>query len=153
MEHPRYESVKNGAKIGAGVVANLYDGVVDAVYSVGSGVAKGATKIVGAKYGKDAGEATDGALEGAGNVLKIVRIPKDELANTLKEWLHDYQCLMLEILIRKYEEIFTWNTLLQNFPVSSPYFFPSYNKCWSQVFHLWTLGTPAQVQYFYASTC
>jgi len=77
MEHPRYEAVKNGVKTGAGVVANIYDGVVDAVYSIGSGVANGATKIVGAKYGRDAGEATDGALEGAGNVLKIARIPKD----------------------------------------------------------------------------
>jgi hypothetical protein len=59
MEHPRYEAVKNGAKTGVGVFANLYDGVVGAVYSVGSGAAKGISKVVGAKYGEDAGEAAD----------------------------------------------------------------------------------------------
>jgi len=36
------------------VLANLYDGVVGAVYAVGSGVAKGATKVIGARYGEDA---------------------------------------------------------------------------------------------------
>lgn len=36
--------------------------MVGAVYAVGSGVAKGATKIVSAKYGDDAGEAVDEAL-------------------------------------------------------------------------------------------
>lgn len=55
QEHPHYETVKEGAKTGVGVIANLYDGVVGAVYAVGSGVAKGATKIVKAKYGEDAG--------------------------------------------------------------------------------------------------
>ena len=35
-------------------MANLYDGVVNAVYEIGSGASKGATKVIGAKYGKDA---------------------------------------------------------------------------------------------------
>lgn len=51
QENPRYESIKTGAKTGVGVLANLYDGVVGAVYSVGSGVAKGAGKVIGARYG------------------------------------------------------------------------------------------------------
>ena len=55
MENPHYETVKNGAKTGVGVLANVYDGVVGAVYSAGSGMAKGVSNVVGAKYGKDAG--------------------------------------------------------------------------------------------------
>lgn len=62
---------------GATAFAHLYDGVVNAVYEIGSGASKGATKIVGAKYGKDAEEAADGMFEGVGNVAKIVRVPKD----------------------------------------------------------------------------
>ena len=84
QENPNYETVKQGAKTGVGVLANLYDGVVDAAYEVGSGVAKGAAKIIGAKYGKDAGEAADDAFEGAGNVAKVVRTPADQAAKALK---------------------------------------------------------------------
>lgn len=51
QEHPYYETVKEGAKTGVGVIANIYDGVVGAVYAVGGGVAKGVTKVIGAKYG------------------------------------------------------------------------------------------------------
>lgn len=51
MENPHYETVKKGAKTGVGVLANLYDGVVGAVYSAGSGAATGAGKVIGAKYG------------------------------------------------------------------------------------------------------
>jgi hypothetical protein len=36
------------------VIANLYDGVVGAVYAVGGGMANGVTKIIGAKYGEEA---------------------------------------------------------------------------------------------------
>ena len=32
--------------------ANIYEGVVDAVYSAGSGIAKGTGKVVSAKYGE-----------------------------------------------------------------------------------------------------
>jgi len=49
-----YDTVKSGVKTGATVIAHLYDGVVNAVYEIGSGVSKGATKIVGAKYGEAA---------------------------------------------------------------------------------------------------
>ena len=35
-------------------MANLYDGVVNAVYEMGSGASKGAAKVIGAKYGQDA---------------------------------------------------------------------------------------------------
>ncbi len=34
------------------MLANLYDGVVGAVYAVGSGVATGVGKVVGARYGE-----------------------------------------------------------------------------------------------------
>ena len=64
--------------------ANIYEGVVDAVYSAGSGIAKGTGKVVTAKYGEDAGEAADGAMQGAGNVLKIVRVPEDQMAKNFK---------------------------------------------------------------------
>jgi len=35
-----------------GVLANVYDGVVGAVYTVGSGMAKGVGKVIGARYGE-----------------------------------------------------------------------------------------------------
>lgn len=57
------------------MIANLYDGVVGAVYAVGSGVAKGVTKVVGAKYGSSAEGAADEAFEGAGNIVKVLRVP------------------------------------------------------------------------------
>lgn len=67
------------------MIANLYDGVVNAVYEIGSGASKGATKVIEAKYGQDAGQAADGIFEGVGNVAKIVRVPKDELSKAIKE--------------------------------------------------------------------
>jgi hypothetical protein len=66
------------------VISNVYVGVVGAVYSVGSGVAKGVGKVIGARYGHEAGEAADEAFEGAGNAIKILRVPEDQIANTLK---------------------------------------------------------------------
>lgn len=66
------------------MLANVYDGVVGAVYSVGSGVAKGVGKVIGAKYGEEAGDVADEAFEGAGNAMKIIRIPTDQIANNLK---------------------------------------------------------------------
>jgi hypothetical protein len=51
--------IKNGAKTGVKVIANVYDGVVNAVYSIGSGVAKGTTKIIGVKYGNEAENAAN----------------------------------------------------------------------------------------------
>lgn len=47
--------VKSGASTGAKVLANIYDGAVNAMYEIGGGVSKGASKVVGAKYGEDAG--------------------------------------------------------------------------------------------------
>lgn len=41
------------------MISNVYEGVVGAVYSVGSGVAKGVGKVIGARYGHEAGEAAD----------------------------------------------------------------------------------------------
>lgn len=58
--------------------------MVGAVYSVGSGVAKGAGKVIGARYGSEAEEAADEALSGAGNAIKIMRVPTDQMANALK---------------------------------------------------------------------
>jgi len=43
-------------------LANVYEGVVNAVYEVGSGASQGVTKVVGAKYGEDAEKATDGVF-------------------------------------------------------------------------------------------
>lgn len=39
-------------KTGGAVLANLYDGVVNAVYEIGSGASKGTAKVVCAKYGE-----------------------------------------------------------------------------------------------------
>ena len=51
--------MKEGSKTGAKVISNLYDGVVTAVYEMGSGISKGTSKVIGAKYGEEAGEAAD----------------------------------------------------------------------------------------------
>lgn len=77
QKHEYYDTVKEGLKTGGAALAHLYDGVVNAVYEIGSGASKGAAKVIGAKYGKDAEEAADGVFEGVGNVAKIVRVPKD----------------------------------------------------------------------------
>lgn len=67
------------------VAANVFDGVVSAVYEVGSGISKGTSKIIGKKYGDEAGQAADDMFEGAGNIVKISRIPQDEVAKSFKE--------------------------------------------------------------------
>ena len=54
------------------------------MYEIGSGIGKGTSKVVGAKYGEEAGEAADDAFEGAGNIMKIARIPQDQAAKTFK---------------------------------------------------------------------
>ena len=51
---------------------------------MGSGVAKGAAKMVGARYGEDAGQAADEALEGAGNIAKVMRVPEVQAAKAFK---------------------------------------------------------------------
>ncbi len=51
---------------------------------MGSGVAKGTTKIIGAKYGEQAEQAADEGLEGAGNILKVVRVPQDQIAKSIQ---------------------------------------------------------------------
>jgi Na+-driven multidrug efflux pump len=71
-------------KTGVQSIANIYQGVVSAVYEIGSGISKGTTKVVAQKYGEEAGEAADDVLEGAGNVVKICRIPQDQAADALK---------------------------------------------------------------------
>ena len=75
--------MKEGAKTGVGVLANIYEGVVEAVYEVGSGVATGAGKVVRARYGEEAGEVADGVLEGTGNIIKVTRVPADQAAKAL----------------------------------------------------------------------
>lgn len=47
--------VKSGASTGVQALANIYDGAVNAMYEIGGGIGKGTSKVVGAKYGKDAG--------------------------------------------------------------------------------------------------
>ena len=47
--------VKSGASTGVKVLANIYDGAVNAMYQIGSGIGKGTSKVVGAKYGEEAG--------------------------------------------------------------------------------------------------
>lgn len=44
---------------------------------MGSGISKGTSKVVGKKYGDEAGQAVDDMFEGLGNVIKISRIPQD----------------------------------------------------------------------------
>ena len=51
QQNPKYEMVQQGTKTGVQVVSNIYEGVVTAVYEIGSGISKGTTKVVGAKYG------------------------------------------------------------------------------------------------------
>ena len=103
--------MKGGVKTGVTVFANIYEGVVNTVYEVGSGFSKGATKVVGAKYGKDAEEAADGVFEGVGNVAKIVRVPKDEAAKAFKEW---YKILSLLILLNLNNFLFQINIFYRN---------------------------------------
>lgn len=44
--------VKSGTATGVKVLANVYDGAVKAMYEVGSGISKGTSKVLGAKYGE-----------------------------------------------------------------------------------------------------
>lgn len=52
QENPKYEQIKKGTKTGVQVFANIYEGVVGAVYEIGSGISKGTSKVVGKKYGE-----------------------------------------------------------------------------------------------------
>ena len=54
------------------------------MYEVGSGISKGTSKVIGKKYGDEAGQAADDVFEGVGNVIKISRIPQDEAAKAFQ---------------------------------------------------------------------
>ena len=66
------------------MVSHIYDGVVTAVYEIGSGISKGTSKIVGKKYGDEAGQAADDLFEGTGNIGKLARVPNDQIAKSFK---------------------------------------------------------------------
>ena len=51
----------------------------------GVGLAKGTTNVIGAKYGKDAGQASYGVVEGAKNVAGIIKVPKKEAYKMFKQ--------------------------------------------------------------------
>lgn len=52
QQNPRYDKIKQGTKTGVQVVSNIYDGVVSAVYEIGSGISKGTSKVISTKYGE-----------------------------------------------------------------------------------------------------
>jgi hypothetical protein len=62
QQNPKYDKVKNGTVTGVKVVSNIYEGVVQAVYDIGSGISKGTSKVIGKKYGDEAGQAADGVF-------------------------------------------------------------------------------------------
>ena len=70
QKNGNYTTVKKGLITGLHVVGNICE--------AGTGLAKGSAEVVGAKYGKDAGDATYGVMEGARNVFRIVKAPKSE---------------------------------------------------------------------------
>jgi len=51
---------------------------------MGSGISKGTSKVVGKKYGDEAGQAADDMFEGVGNVIKISRVPQDQAYDAFK---------------------------------------------------------------------
>ena len=65
--------------------SNIYSGLVNGIYEIGSGLSKGTSKVVSKKYGEEAGQAADDMFEGAGNIVKIARVPQDQAANTFKD--------------------------------------------------------------------
>ena len=67
------------------MILNLYEGLSEGISEAATGLAKGGTKVIGAKYGDDAGEASYGMVEGARNVVGIMRVPKNEAKKVLKE--------------------------------------------------------------------
>lgn len=78
QKNGNYTTVKKGLITGLHVVGNIYEGVTEGMSEAGTGLAKGSAEVVGAKYGKDAGDATYGVMEGARNVFRIVKAPKSE---------------------------------------------------------------------------
>ena len=84
-ENGDYSTVKKTVKTGIHVLANLYEGLSEGLTSAGVGLMKGGTKVVGAKYGEEAGEASYGVVEGAKNVAAIMKVPKNEAKRVFLE--------------------------------------------------------------------
>ncbi len=75
IEKNDYNSYKKKLLTGVHIIANIYEGIAEGIGHAGTGLAKGTTQVVEAKYGKDAGEATGNIIEGARNVYKITESP------------------------------------------------------------------------------
>lgn len=50
----------------------MYEGLSEGISQAGTGLAKGTTQVVEAKYGKDAGQTSYELIEGARNVYRIM---------------------------------------------------------------------------------
>jgi hypothetical protein len=46
QENSKYNTAKQTISTGAQSIANIYSGVVNAVYDIGSGISKGTTKVL-----------------------------------------------------------------------------------------------------------
>lgn len=75
IEEGNYKNYKKKLLTGIHIIANIYEGITQGISQAGTGLAKGTTQVVGAKYGKDAGEATENTIEGVRNVYKIMDAP------------------------------------------------------------------------------
>lgn len=55
IEKNDYNSYKKKLLTGVHIIANIYEGIAEGIGHAGTGLAKGTTQVVEAKYGKDAG--------------------------------------------------------------------------------------------------
>ncbi len=58
IQNNDYKGYKKKFFTGVHIIANIYEGIAEGLSNASVGLAKGTTQVVGAKYGKDAGEAT-----------------------------------------------------------------------------------------------
>lgn len=81
IENGNYTGYKKKFLTGIHIIANIYEGITQGISQAGNGLAKGTTQVVGAKYGKEAGEATGNIIEGTRNVYKIMDAPYNVAVN------------------------------------------------------------------------
>ncbi|EGR31150.1 hypothetical protein IMG5_116800, partial [Ichthyophthirius multifiliis] len=77
QSHKNYQDVKNVTKGAVNAVANVYEGMYQALCLIGRGIQGATTGVIGAKYGDDAAKIANDGLDVVGNVGDMGRITKN----------------------------------------------------------------------------
>lgn len=84
-QNKNYEGAKEVGKATVHAVSAVFDGMIDALYTMGKSAGYAVTDVVAYKYGDDAGAVTKDGLQAVGQVGMVFRAPKDVAVKAITE--------------------------------------------------------------------